>query len=117
MLMAHSANALGPVLDRMWEVLLEGTVSNDSAYADRKGITVSLIKQGGTWRGRYLYDKTLGISSNTYPHLHLLIPYNVTWSLEPEPMVMVLRGAWVRVPGVEPLLKALGCLFTMCVPI
>jgi hypothetical protein len=27
----HSARALGPVLNRMWEVLLEGTVSNDSA--------------------------------------------------------------------------------------
>ena len=34
----------------------------------RKGTTIALIKQGGTWRGRYLYDKILWAGSNTCPH-------------------------------------------------
>ena len=42
--------------------------------------------------------------------LYLLIPFNVTWSLEPEPLVMVLKGRRVRFPCVDPC----ACLDRTC---
>jgi hypothetical protein len=45
----HSAGALGPVLNRMWEVLLEGTVSTSARPSGETHVFLNKTRGDMTW--------------------------------------------------------------------